>query len=506
MDAEDESRATAVTGEGRSSLNGRHADVLVIGAGISGIGAARTLRTRFPDRTVVVVEAQEDQGGTWRMHRYPGVRSDSDLFTYGYRHKPWKGPAIASGDAILNYLDEVVEEEGLLPHIYFHHKVMALRWSSPHEQWTAEICRTDTGETLEMQASFLWMCQGFYDHDRPHSPHWPGLERFGGPVVHPQAWPDDLDVAGQHVLVIGSGSTAATIVPALARMAKHVTMLQRSPSFWLPVPSKHELAALLDPLDLPVQWRHEIMRRAYTQQLDWLAAASHDDPEMLRALLIDGIRPLLPETLDVEKHFTPNYRPWQQRLAVTPDGDFFAALREGKVSIMTDTIAEFTHGGVQLASGGGVHTDTVVTATGFDLAVMGDIPFVLDGEPVDFTKRVTWRGLMISGIPNMAFTFGYFRHSWTLRVDLVNDIIARIFERMQQKGDRIVTPVLRPQDATMPLLPWMPEENFNAGYVQRSQHKMFRQGDREPWLHMHEYAHDKVALPKADIENGLQYG
>lgn len=504
MDTEGTSRAAA-SHHGRRSLDGRHADVLVIGAGISGIGAARALRTRFPHRTVVVVEAQEGHGGTWRTHRYPGVRSDSDLFTYGYRHKPWRGPAIAGGDAILDYLGEVVEEEGLESDIHFHHRVMALRWSSANAQWTAEIRRTDTGEALEMRASFLWMCQGFYDHDKPHCPQWPALERFGGPVVHPQAWPEDFDVTGQRVLVIGSGSTAATIVPALARTAEHVTMLQRSPSYWLPVPTKHELAALLDPLDLPAKWQHEIMRRAYTQQLDWLAAASHDDPEMLRALLIDGIRPLLPDGISIEKHFTPRYRPWQQRLAVSPDGEFFAALREGKVSIATDTIAEFTRDGVKLASSGVIPTDAVITATGFDLAVMGDIPFTIDGEPVDFTERVTWRGLMISGIPNMAFTFGYFRHSWTLRVDLVNDLVARILERMQQAGDSVVTPALRPHDADMPLLPWMPEDNFSAGYVQRSQHKMFRQGDREPWRHMHEYAHDRASLPAADIEDGLQY-
>ncbi|WP_224386894.1 NAD(P)/FAD-dependent oxidoreductase [Pseudonocardia sp. ICBG1293] len=477
----------------------------MIGAGISGIGAAHRMRTDFPDLGFVVLEAQDDRGGTWWTHRFPGVRSDSDLFTYGYRHKPWHGPAIASGDAILGYLDEVIAEDGLAPHIHYHHRVTALEWSSEDDRWTARVTRTDTGRHLQITADFLWMCQGFYDHDTPHIPHWPGRRHFEGTVVHPQHWPRDLDPTGSRVLVVGSGSTAATIVPALARQAEHVTMLQRSPSYWLPAPTVHELATLLEPLALPAEWTHEIMRRAYTQQLDLLADTSRTDPDSMHEFLIDTIRPLLPDDIDVATHFTPRYRPWQQRIAITPDGEFFTALREGTASVVTDTISEFTAEGVRVRSGEIVPADIVVTATGFDLAVFAGIPFTVDGEPVDFSTRVTWRGLMVSGIPNMAFTFGYFRHSWTLRVDLVNDVVARIFDRMQDRGTGVVTPTLRPQDADMPLLPWMPEENFNAGYVRRSQHAMFRQGDREPWTHMHEYSHDRTALPAADLDDGLQY-
>ncbi|MEJ8281955.1 flavin-containing monooxygenase [Pseudonocardia spirodelae] len=488
-----------------TATTAEHVDVLIVGAGVSGIGAAHRLREEFPERSFVLLEAQDAAGGTWWTHRYPGARSDSDLFTYGYRHKPWRGPSIAAGGEILSYLDEVIAEDDLAGHIRYHHRVTGLSWSSPQNRWTAEVTRADTGETLSITASFLWMCQGYYNHDEPYTPEWPGLDRFEGRVVHPQAWPDDLDTGGKQVLVIGSGATAATVVPAMAPDAAHVTMLQRSPSYWFPAPTVHELATMLEPLDLPAEWTHEILRRTYVQQLDWLATTGRDDPDALHEFLVESIRPLLPEGVDVEKHFVPRYRPWQQRIAFVPDGDFFAAMRAGKASVVTDTIAGFTEKGVELDSGETIEADVVVTATGFNLSVFGDVPFSVDGEPVDFTRSVTWRGLMISGVPNMAYAFGYFRHSWTLRLDLVNDVITRILARMDERGHRAVVPTLRPQDADMPLLPWVSEDNFNPGYVGRSQHRMFRQGDREPWTHMHEHDVDRVELPKADLDDGLQY-
>ncbi|HEY2194018.1 MAG TPA: NAD(P)/FAD-dependent oxidoreductase [Actinomycetospora sp.] len=482
-----------------------HLDVLIVGAGVSGIGAAHRLREQFPDRSFVILESQDNHGGTWWTHRFPGIRSDSDLFTYGFRDKPWSGPSIAEGGAIREYLQEMIDEDDLAGHIRYHHEVTALRWSSDDARWTAEVTRTDTGEQLQMSASFLWMCQGYYNHDEPYIPEWPGTERFEGTIVHPQTWPDDLDYADKRVLVIGSGATAATIVPAMAKTAAHVTMLQRSPSYWFPAPTVHELATMLEPLDLPAEWTHEILRRTYTQQLDWLATTGRDDPDQLHEFLVETIRPLLPEGTDVDKHFTPAYRPWQQRIAFVPDGDFFERMREGKVSVATDKIEDFTEKGVQLASGEVIEADIIVTATGFNLAVFGNIPFSVDGEPVDFSQRVTWHGLMISGVPNMAYAFGYFRHSWTLRVDLVNDVIGRIFERMAERGASTVVPTLRPGDEDMPLLPWSNPDNFNPGYVMRSQDRMFKQGDREPWTHMHEHDHDRVALPAADLDDGLQY-
>ncbi|MGJ9413683.1 flavin-containing monooxygenase [Aeromicrobium sp. CF4.19] len=505
MNPDSPTHSKPAAGDGPHRLHGSHTDVLVIGAGISGIGAAHRLQVDFPELGFVVLEAQGNQGGTWWTHRYPGVRSDSDLFTYGYRHKPWRGPAIADGEEILDYLDEVIAEDDLTPHIHYHRRVTELRWSSSDERWTAQVSCVDTGEQLQVTADFLWMCQGFYDHETPHTPDWPELKRFGGPVVHPQTWPSDLDVTGKRVLVVGSGATAATLVPALARDAEHVTMLQRSPSYWFPLPTKHELDVLLEPLGLPAEWRHEIMRRAYVQQLETFATTSRDDPDSMREFLMDAIRPLLPEGIDVSTHFMPKYRPWQQRIAMAPDGDFFAEMRKGTASVVTDTIEEFVEDGVRLSSGDLLPADVVVTATGFNLAVFGNIPFIVDGAQVDFTTRITWRGLMISGIPNMAYAFGYFRHSWTLRLDLILDVTTRIFHHMREQGASVVTPTVRSQDADMRLLPWMPAENFNAGYVQRSQHKMFRQGDREPWTHMHEHDHERTALPQADVSDGLVY-
>jgi monooxygenase len=479
-----------------------HVDVLIVGAGVSGIGAAHHLRDRYPDRTFVILDAQDDRGGTWWTHRYPGVRSDSDLFTYGYRFKPWRGPSIAEGKEILAYLDEVIDENDLNPYIRYRHRVTAASWSTEDRRWSVDVTREDTGQRLRFTTDFVWMCQGYYNHAEPYQPRWEGMDRFQGQVVHPQRWPEDLDYAGQRVVVIGSGSTASTLIPAIAEKAEHVTMLQRSPSYYYAPPVTHELAVTLRQLDIPEEWTHEILRRQYIAQVDWLARMSHEAPDELRTFLIESMRPLLPEGFDVEKHFTPRYRPWQQRIAIVPDGDLFAALREGTASIVTDTIEEFTDTGVRVSSGEEIEADIVVTATGFNLSVLGDVAFTVDGEPVDFTQRVTWRGIMITGVPNMAYVFGYFRHSWTLRVDLVSDVVYRLLTRMQDTGATMVVPTLRPTERGMPLRPWSDPENFNAGYVMRSQHILFKQGDREPWTHMLEYEQEREILPTADLDDG----
>ncbi|MGY1706566.1 flavin-containing monooxygenase [Geodermatophilus sp. SYSU D00697] len=479
-----------------------HVDVLVVGAGVSGIDAAYHLRERFPDRSLVVLDAQEARGGTWWTHRYPGVRSDSDLFTYGYRFKPWRGPSIAAGEEILDYLDEVIDENDLAPYIRYRHRVTAATWSTEDRRWTVEVTRGDTGERIRFTTQFLWMCQGYYNHADPYQPRWEGMEDFTGVVVHPQAWPEDLDYTGKRVVVIGSGSTASTLIPAIAQKAQHVTMLQRSPSYYYAPPVTHELAVTLRALDIPEEWTHEILRRQYISQYQWLARTSLEAPDELHTFLIESMRPLLPEGFDIEKHFTPRYRPWQQRIAIVPDGDLFAALREGKASIVTDTIDRFTEKGIRVSSGEEIDADIVVTATGFNLSAFGDVAFTVDGEPVEFPERVTWRGIMISGIPNMAYTFGYFRHSWTLRADLVSDLVCRLFDTMEARGATMVVPTLRPEDADMRLRPWSDPENFNAGYVMRSQHVLFKQGDREPWTHMIEHEEEQELLPKVDLDDG----
>jgi monooxygenase len=479
-----------------------HVDVLIVGAGVSGIGAAHHLRERFPDQSFVILDAQDNRGGTWWTHQYPGVRSDSDLFTYGYRFKPWRGPSIAAGGEILAYLDEVIKEDDLGPHIRYQCRVTAASWSTADRQWTVEVTRGADGQRLRYTTSFLWMCQGYYNHDKPYRPQWEGMDRFQGVILHPQQWPEDLDLAGKRVVVIGSGATAATLIPAIAGKAEHVTMLQRSPSYYFAPPIVDPLAVTLRGLDVPEEWTYEIMRRQGMAQTHMLSRMSAESPGELHALLIESMRPLLPEGFDIEKHFTPRYRPWQQRIAITPDGDLFAALREGKASIVTDTIETFTEHGIKVSSGEEIPADIVVSATGFNLSLFGDVTFAVDGEPVDFTRHVTWRGLMISGVPNMAYVFGYFRHSWTLRVDLVCDLVLRMMAKMQEKAATMVVPTLRPEEVDMPLRPWSDPENFSSGYVMRSLHIMYKQGDREPWTHLAEHQEERESLPAADLDDG----
>src|SRR6201997_4630517 len=479
-----------------------HVDVLIVGAGVSGIGVAHHLRERFPGRTFAILDVQDNRGGTGWTHQSPGVRSDSDLFTYGYRFKPWRGPAIAASEEILAYLDEVIKEDDLDRYIRYRHRVTAASWSTEDRRWIVEVTRDDTGQRLRFTTDFLWMCQGYYNHAKPYRPEWAGMDRFQGLIVHPQRWPEDLDFAGKRVVVIGSGATAATLIPAIAGEAEHVTMLQRSPSYFFAPPRTNELAVTLRALDIPEEWTYEILRRQYMSQTDWLARTALEAPSQLHAFLIESMRPLLPEGFDVDKHLTPRYRPWQQRIAIVPDGDLFAALREGKASIVTDTIETFTSRGIKVSSGEEIPADVVVSATGFNLSLFGDVAFTVDGEDVDFTERVTWRGVMISGVPNMAYTFGYFRHSWTLRVDLVSDLVGRLLTNMQDKGATMVVPALRPEDKDMRLRPWADPENFNPGYVMRSQHILYKQGDREPWTHLLEHEQEREILPKADLDDG----
>jgi len=487
------------------AIDTEHVDVLVVGAGISGIGAAYHLRERFPTKSFTILDALDRPGGTWWTHRFPGARSDSDLFTFGYRFKPWRGPSIASAGEILSYLDEVIEENDLAGRIRHGHRVTAARWSSNDQLWTVEVTRVDTGEQLRFTTGFLWMCQGYYRHDQAYVPDWQGTDRYRGTVVHPQRWPEDLDHTGKRVVVIGSGATAATLVPAIAQTAAHVTMLQRSPTFFLARPRTHELATTLRGLDIPEEWTHEILRRAHVAQAAELTRMSFEAPDELRKFLTEEMRAMLPEGFDIDRHFNPRYRPWQQRIAVVPDGDFFAALREGSASVVTDTIDTFTETGIRLASGEELEADVVVTATGFDLSLFGEIAFTVDDEPVDFTERVTYRGIMITGVPNMAFVFGYFRSSWTLRADLVSEFVCRLLAHMAEKDASTVVPALRPHDADMPLRPWADPQDFNPGYVMRSMHRMFKQGDRKPWTHMHEYVEERETLPAADLDDGLTY-
>jgi cyclohexanone monooxygenase len=357
-----------------------------------------------------------------------------------------------------------------------------------------QVLHAASGRRLMLGARFLWVCAGYYDHGKGYTPDWPGLARFQGDVLHPQHWPEGFDCTGKRMVVIGSGATAATLIPALAGQCAHVTMLQRSPTFFASQPWAHELEAPLRALDLPPEWLHEILRRAHLARNAEVVRMSFEQPQALREHLIGQARAQLPEGFDVDRHFNPAYRPWQQRVALVPDGDLFTAIRSGKASVVTDAIECFDAGGIQLAGGGHLPADVVVTATGFDLQLFGGMDFSVDGCKVDFSERLTYRGMMVQDLPNMAFAMGYFRSSWTLRVDLVCDFVLKVLAHMQEAGYEVVVPELAPEDESMPRLPWVDPANFNAGYVMRAQHRMYRQGDRSPWRMGMEYEQERQVL------------
>ncbi|HVT25943.1 MAG TPA: NAD(P)/FAD-dependent oxidoreductase [Rhizomicrobium sp.] len=476
-------------------------DVVIVGAGISGIGSAYHLKEQCPDKSFVILEGLESFGGTWLMHRYPGVRSDSDLYTFGYRFKPWVGAPIATADEIRKYMSEVIEENDLARHIRYRHKIVSASWSSKSNLWTLEVVRTDTGEHLRFTTNFLWMCQGYYRHAEGYTPQWKGMETFKGKIVHPQTWPEDLDYKGKNVVVIGSGATTATVVPAIAADCAHVTVLQRSPTYFIPARNENELANQLRELDIDETWIHEIVRRRILLDQDVFTRRSIEEPETVKQELLAGVRAYLGPDYDIETHFTPKYRPWQQRIAFVPEGDLFKGIASGKASMETGEIERFTENGILLRSGEELKADIVVTATGFNLSILGDIAFRVDGEPVDFAETVTYRGMMFTGVPNLVWVFGYFRASWTLRVDLLGDFVCRLLKHMDMKHAKKVSVALRPEDREMPLLPWIDPENFNPGYLMRSMHLLPKRGDKPEWQHTQDYWRERKELPEIDLDD-----
>ena len=478
-----------------------HFDVLIVGAGISGVGGAYHLTKQCPGMRFVVLESQHSFGGTWITHRYPGIRSDSDLHTFGYRFKPWRGAPIATAAQILSYMGEVIDENDLARHIRYRHQISRASWSSSENLWTITATRADTGETVHFTANFLWMCQGYYRHSEGYTPHWDGMDAFKGRIVHPQTWPKDLDYRGKNVVVIGSGATAATLIPAIAAECGHVTMLQRSPTYFRSARNANDLADMLRELEIDEVWIHEIVRRKILHDQDAFTRRTFEQPDAVKQELIAAVRDLLGPDYDVETHFTPTYRPWRQRLAFVPDGDLFQGIRSGKASVVTDEIERFTETGILLRSGTLLEADIIVTATGFHLSVLGDIDFTIDGRKLEFADTVTYRGMMFTGVPNLAWVFGYFRASWTLRADLVADFVCRLLNHMQQKGARRVTVALRPEDKDMKLLPWIDPENFNAGYMLRGMHLLPKRGDKPEWQHTQDYWSEKDQIPATDLDD-----
>jgi len=480
-------------------------DVLIIGGGISGIGAAYHLKKQCPQKSFQILEGLESFGGTWITHKYPGIRSDSDLYTFGYRFKPWVGAPIATAEEILEYLGEVIHDENLEDHILYNHHVVSAKWSSEETLWTIEAYEKRSGEKKVFRSNFLWMCQGYYNHEKGHTPKWDNMDAFNGAIVHPQTWPEDLDYQNKEVIVIGSGATTATIVPAMAAECNHITVIQRSPTYFIPAQNQQILANILRKFKVKEKWVHSLTRYFILFLQEQFIKMTFKSPEKAKKRLIDGIRPYLHPDYDIDTHFTPSYRPWKQRIAFVPDGDLFQGIKAGKATMVTDEISCFTKEGVKLKSGKEIPADIIVTATGFELSVLGGINFYVDDKEVDFSKTVTYRGTMFTGVPNMAWIMGYFRASWTLRVDLLGDFICRLLNFMDKKGHKSVVPYINDDDP-MELFPWIDPDNFNPNYLMRSQQDMPKRGAKMRWQHTQNYWLEKKELPKVDLEkDSLHY-
>jgi len=471
-------------------------DVLIVGAGISGIGAAYYLQREHPQRSYTILEARDASGGTWDLFRYPGIRSDSDLHTFGYEFKPWRDEqAIAGADKILAYLREAATEHGIDSKIRFRMTVTGATWSSADAEWTVEVKHADTGQAETLTCNWLFCAGGYYRYDEGYTPRFEEQERFHGPIVHPQQWPADLDYAGQRVLVIGSGATAVTLVPALAETAAHVTMLQRTPSYIMPLPSKDKLgnrlrALLGDERGYAVTRRKNIIQ----QQTIWRLCQKY--PTAARRLIRNINAKMLPEGYPVDEHFNPPYNPWDQRLCAVPDGDLFKAIAGGRASVVTDQIAAFTEKGVRLESGRELEADIIVTATGLNVQAMGGISLTVDGEPVRLPDTIAYKGMMLSGVPNFAYAIGYTNSSWTLKVGLLCEHFCRLLGYMDARGYDTARP--EPADPAMPTRPLL---NFGAGYIKRALDQLPRQGDRAPWLTSMSYAGDVKLLRRLPVQD-----
>ena len=474
----------------------RDLDVLIVGAGISGIGAAYHLATKLPGKTFAILEGRDAIGGTWDLFRYPGIRSDSDLHTFGYSFKPWTHEnAIAGADAILDYLRDTVAENGLGEHIRFGHRVIGASWSSATARWTVTTQRTDTGETVELTCRFLFSGTGYYDYEAGYTPEFEGTEDFAGRIVHPQHWPEDLDHAGKKVVVIGSGATAITLVPSMADTAAHVTMLQRSPSYVMSLPAKDAIANLLPRL-LGGERAYRVTRRKNVAIQRAIYRLSRRHPELVRRVLRFDAKRRLGDSCDVDTHFAPAYDPWDQRLCIVPDGDLFRAIRDGRASVVTDRIERFTERGLLLESGAELEADIVVTATGLNLLPLGGIEMRVDGESVDLPATTVYKSMMLSDVPNFAFAFGYTNASWTLKVDLVCEHVCRLLSRMDARGADTAVPVCAHEG--MERRPFL---DLSSGYVQRAVDRFPRQGTVGPWNVEMAYEQDVARLREGAVED-----
>lgn len=471
-----------------------HVDVLIVGAGIAGISAAHHLRSRHPQRSFAIADSRDAIGGTWDLFRYPGIRSDSDMQTYGFGFKPWRSRnAIADADEILQYLEEAVDESGLRPHIHLGHKVVSADFSTAAQRWRVVLEQRADGRLVEVTATMLFSGAGYYDTDTGFAPEFPGSDDFTGQVIHPQHWPEGLDHSGKKVVVIGSGATAVTLVPAVAQTAEHVTMLQRSPSYVVPIPRKDPIANTLRRI-LPAALAYSVTRAVNIRKASLLYKGSRRCPRLVRFLVRKVTAASLPEGFDVDTHFNPAYDPWDQRMCMVPDGDFFTAITHGAASVVTDRIACFTENGIRLESGSEIEADIVVTATGLEMVPFGKIALAVDGQQVHLPDHVTYKGLMVSGIPNFVFTIGYINNSWTLKADLVASWFCRLLAYLDDRGHVGVVPT--PSDTSMQVKPLI---EFDAGYITRAMHRFPKQGTCGPWTAPQDFTLDRVRLEEDPI-------
>ncbi|WDZ83205.1 flavin-containing monooxygenase [Micromonospora cathayae] len=476
-----------------------HVDVLIVGAGLSGVGAACHLRRSCPEKTFTVLEARDAIGGTWDLFRYPGIRSDSDMFTLGYSFRPWTDPkAIADGESIRRYVRDTARAYRIDERIRFGHRVVAAEWSSADARWTVHAHRADTATTVTLTCAFLYVCTGYYRYDEGYTPPLPGVERFTGRIVHPQHWPADLDHTGARVVVIGSGATAVTLVPALAEHAAHVTMLQRSPGYVIALPSRDVLADALR-RRLPARLAYPLVRAKNVLAGTLTYRFSRRAPGLARSVLRRGVRRQLPAGYDVDRHFSPRYDPWDQRLCVVPDGDLFTAVRSGRATVVTDTVDTFTATGIRLASGRDLPADLVVTATGLNLLAIGGMELTVDGTRIDLARTVAYKGMMLSGVPNFALTLGYTNASWTLKADLVAGYVCRLLQHLDRHGHQVCTPLAPDTDKLSPII------DLTAGYVLRSVDALPKQGPAAPWRLHQNYPRDVWLMRYGPLDDGVVF-
>jgi monooxygenase len=477
-----------------------HFDVLIMGAGLSGIDAAYHLQKLCPNKSYIILEQRERIGGTWDLFRYPGIRSDSDMLTMGYSFRPWTHPkAISPGDNIRDYIADTARDEGIDRNIRFRHVIKRASWSSQEAKWTVEAVRQSSDgrdEPVTLTCNFLFSCAGYYRYSAGYSPEFPNSGRFKGRMVHPQAWPENLDYAGKRVVVIGSGATAVTLVPAMARTAGHVTMLQRSPTYVISMPEQDRIANGLRRV-LPAKWAYRLSRWKNVAFMTGIYQFSQRFPNFVKRALLNKVREHLGPEYDVETHFTPRYKPWQQRMCLVPDADMFEAIKSNRASIVTDHVETFTEKGLLLKSGQELEADIIVAATGLAMQALGGVELFVDGRRVDPGKTLAYKGVMMSGVPNLASVFGYINASWTLKADLICNYVCRLLNFMDRKGVRQVTPKNHGESAAAPFV-----EKFTPGYIERALASWPKQGAKKPWRVYQNYIRDTISLKWTSVDDG----